>query len=854
MKRATPRIHPCAALVCVVALAAGASPVAAREAPVPDIRAGQSLAEALQAYRAAGLPLAWSSNLVRADMKVLAGPGTPRPEPALRELLAPHGLALQRADGILLVVRSRGPPAALDPPAAGLLLIVRDERARPVASALGVTVDPQLPAPEVLGQGVLRFAPAVPGRYRLEIRVAGYLPVRREVSIPPGERVSLSVKLDAGPAELEDLTVSASRYLLLSNSQFFIDQRALQALPDVGDDPLRSVHRLPGVAAGGWSALSHFRGGEENETAIYLNGLRLLDPFHVRDFHNVFSAIDARAVAGVETWTGGFPVSYGDRMSGVVLLQTRRPDRPRRSEIGLSVFNTSLLSAGYSEDARWDWLASARRSNLEWVLDRQKHGQPAYYDLFAEVGLNLDGGTRVSANALHASDSVLVVTEHKPEESERSTSDTLNQSLWLVVDHPFTPELESRTVLSHTRFDNQRHALADDPEQLVAQVLDDRDVTLLGLRQDWTLDRGNRLQWRWGWSLESARSRYRYVSQADYAGVYLLYPDVPAQLRRDIRAGPRGEAGSLYLAGRLPLGQATTLEAGLRWDRQSWRTPAAGGRLSPRLNLLHTASERLELRLAWGSYLQPQGIHELQVEDGETAFFRPQEARHAIAGLRYRPSPSWSIRMEAFAKHYDHLRPRYENLLDPLPLIPELQPDRVRVAPASAVVRGLELTVEYERGPGLRGWASYTLARARDRIGVRYEHRNWDQRHSLQAGLAWQTARWEFGLAARAHSGWPTTSAALAGVPGDYRLEFGPRNAERLNRFASLDLRVARSWQLSRGQLTAFAEVSNLTNRQNECCVDYDIDFDDDSEVGDLERSVDHWLGVTPAVGILWEF
>ena len=70
-------------------------------------------------------------------------------------------------------------------------------------------------------------------------------------------------------AELEPLAISASRYLLFSNSQFFIDQRALQALPDLGEDPVRAAHRLPGTAAGGLSSRSHFRGGEHNETAMF---------------------------------------------------------------------------------------------------------------------------------------------------------------------------------------------------------------------------------------------------------------------------------------------------------------------------------------------------------------------------------------------------------------------------------------------------------------------------------------------------------------------------------------------------------------------------------------------------------
>ena len=76
-------------------------------------------------------------------------------------------------------------------------------------------------------------------------------------------------------------------------------------------------------------------------------------------------------------------------MSGVLLLESQRPERPRRYELGISVFNTSVLASGYSDSGRHDWLFSARRSNLDLVLDKQDHGEPSYHDLFAEWGVNL---------------------------------------------------------------------------------------------------------------------------------------------------------------------------------------------------------------------------------------------------------------------------------------------------------------------------------------------------------------------------------------------------------------------------------------------------------------------------------
>ena len=75
--------------------------------------------------------------------------------------------------------------------------------------------------------------------------------------------------------DMETVVVAASRYEIsrdLSASRYLLDQRTIQNMPDIGEDPIRVTQRLPGTAASGASAKTHFRGGEENEVGIMLNG------------------------------------------------------------------------------------------------------------------------------------------------------------------------------------------------------------------------------------------------------------------------------------------------------------------------------------------------------------------------------------------------------------------------------------------------------------------------------------------------------------------------------------------------------------------------------------------------------
>ena len=730
-----------------------------------------------------------------------------------------------------------------------------------VTPELVVTTEPDQGSPALLAQEILE-----PHRLTLEQSGVNLVVVRATSNLAMAlQGVDSSPEESAGDVvKLEDLSISASRYILFSNSQFFIDQRAIQALPDLGEDPIRSVHRLPGAAAGGLSSRSHFRGGEHNETAIYLNGLKLLDPFHIRDYHSIFSSIDARAISGVEAFTGGFPATYGDQMSGVLLLESAQPEQPVHTELGLSIYNTSLLNSGYTSGGRVDWLVSARSSNLDIVLD-ESLGKPDYFDVFTQLGIELNGDHHLSVNGLYSNDQVLVITESDPEELEQSVSDTKNTHLWISLDSEWSPFLNSRTVLSYSGLDNQRNAEANDPERMLALVSDRREAKIFGFQQDWTFAGLAAHTLRAGIGIRSEEAEYDYQAFAEYLGFFELYPGIDNPLERDVVASPSGNSYSLYLSDRWQVSERSGLELGLRWDRQTYTGLDYGNQLSPRISFLHSMGSTTELRLTWGRYYQSQAIQELQVEDGLDQFFAPQRSDHWIAGIQHRFEKGYRLRMEAFYKNYDRLKPRFENLFDTLALIPELAPDRVRLDPDSARSYGIETTLENRGGEELDWWVSYTWSKASDRINGADEYRSWDQRHAMQAGLAWQRGAWEVGVAVSVHSGWPTTGMDYEVYPlevgededeeqDDIILPIpGPRNAEQLGTFAQLDFRISREFTVKYGRLSAFFEVTNASNRKNPCCIDYDVDEDEDGNIY-LDRAVEPWLPIIPAIGIFWEF
>jgi outer membrane receptor protein involved in Fe transport len=680
-------------------------------------------------------------------------------------------------------------------------------------------------------------------------REAGtYIIVRHEPREPASGVAPVTGSTPAGP-DIETVIVAASRYEIsrdVTTSRHSLDRRSIQNMPDLGEDPVRAAQRLPGAAASGASARTHFRGGEENEVAIILNGQWLFDPFHIRDYQNIFSAIDARAIEGVEVYTGGFPVRYGDRMSGLVLMDSLDAAKPRHTEIGVSVFNTSFLTAG--ESAGKNWLFSARRGNLDLVID-PKFGQPSYFDVFGEYALDISPGMRLSMNALYADDKVELVLETDPAERELVVSNTHNAQAWFRLDSDWSSTLASSTVLSFVDFANRRSGETNDPDKMIAAVRDDRDIRQVSLSQDWIWSPSSQHRTQWGINVTYSEAKLSYAGTAEYHGLQALYENQPSSIARSVVANPNGGSYAMYVSDRWKLTDRTVVEWGLRWDDQTYTDLSSDSQLSPRLNLLHKTSENTELRLSAGRYHQSQPIQSLQVEDGISQYWPAQQADHLIAGFRYLAPNDMALRIEAFLKDVRKVRPRFENLFDPLGVVPELQADRVRLDPSIARAQGIEISADRSVG-AWNWWASYTWSTVTDQIGGRDVPRSWDQRHAVQAGFGWHDDSWDFSLAASAHSGWPTTGLFLdsggVAVPG-------ARNAERLPDFASVDVRLSRSFDVRRGSLLVFAEVSNVLNRRNVCCVDWDVD-EDTAGNPVLESSLDYWMPLLPAVGILWEF
>lgn len=823
------------------------------EEPVPRrLVAGESIAAVLEELRASGVPLAYSSALVPAGLRIVSAPRSRNLLAAVREILRAHDLTLFAVDGVYVVGHQAVSAASREP---GTVLIhFRDAQSDAVVTGARVSGLPES-AIQTNNRSERSLAINVPaGEYPVVVTAPGYKILEATISAASEETRTATLRLLPLETPLTEVVVAASRYELLRDAidnPSGLDRTSIMQTPDTGDDPIRAVQRLPGTTSGA-SAQPHLRGGSTRETGIVLDGHRLLNPFHVRDYQSLFSAIDVRAINGIEVYTGDFPVRYGDLTGGLVLVDTLTPDEDIRNEFGLSVFNASILSAGQLADGAADYVLSIRRGNLDLILN-EEIGEPAYYDVYSKMSYRPSPDTTLAANLMIVKDSVIIIPAADIDEREQTTNDTRNSQFWLSWEQQWTDALSSLTVLSASDSISGRHALVSDPEKITGSLSDERTITIVRLNQDWRLDLNERHLLGWGAEFQQVDADYNYRSTVDYYGIYQDLPDRSNAQSRAVLSSVDGDAMAFYASDRWMVNRRLIADLGIRWDKQSYTDTDDNGQFSPRASLLYRLNPRTNLRLSWGRYYQSQGAHELQVEDGVTNFFPAQRFDQSIFGIDYQLNAHYSFRTELYVKTSKSIRPHFENMFDPLSVVPELEPDRVVIAPQRADLRGLEISAAYEGDNGFDWWASYTLSKADDVVSGQTIARSWDQRHAGQIGVALSGDRWSFSAAAKVHSGWPMTRVYLSADDTGHAVIFGERNEARYRDYFSLDMRVDYRRPTRFGYFSWYFEVSNSTNRENPCCVDFDVATD---TAGNrvLDQSFDYWFPLLPATGILLEF
>ncbi|HKU14379.1 MAG TPA: TonB-dependent receptor [Steroidobacteraceae bacterium] len=649
---------------------------------------------------------------------------------------------------------------------------------------------------------------------------------------------------------LGEVSVYASRFAIDTRSlaePMTLDAAAINSVPGTQDDALRALNALPGIASN-LSARPYIRGSLSEDVLVRYDGITLLDPYHLKNFQSLVSAIDPAAIDAIEVFSSGFPVQYGTRSGGVINLTAPSMEYGYENRIGVSAISAGASTRGHAATLPLEWVGAIRHSTLD-MLEPVENGlgKPRFSDSVGRLRWQTEHGAWTAGWLLLDDQLQLGV----PEDEERAHARYRDEYFWLARDHRFSEALGMRATAVLTTAERDRAGTLDAPGVAVGSLDESQEFDRFEFTNAWWYDAGGGSSYSFGAELSMSHSDYAYTREVTFS------PEIAAAFNRaafdalQTSIRPQATTYALYAANRRKW-RDFEAEVGLRVDAQDFDDMGRHAQLSPRLNLRYDFSRRVSLYASAGRFTQAQHIEEWRVEEGQTRADPAQSSSHTVLGLTYETARQARWSFEAYSKRWKRISPYFDNSLNPLPLLPDLAPDRVRLAPTASEGTGFEMNARMPVFEEASAWGSLSWSRVADDFAGHDVLRSWDQSMALNGGLAWEGAHWSFSGAAGWHRGWPRTDYVLTApsetTPGSLLL--GARNTDRWGNYFTLDLRAGWTWRLTRGDLLATLELTNATNRENPCCTK--LEQADSGQF--LTVETEHWLPTIVNLGIAYRW
>ena len=803
-----------------------------------------SLVDVIAHYRRAGYQIYYSEALVKINRGVAGNPPNDAPVNRLNRILTEFDLALrEQEDGSYLIVYEPH------------VNVVTKQTICDSISKLGIFD--------------AKISTKLGARYRSNRMGRLNLPGSDEVdSITHPDYFDLILDRDSSTQsnsscdyemtpipKIEELIVPSSRYILEEgfSSKASIEGHQLGTVPELGGDALRIINRLPGASGVGVSAKPYIRGGAQDELLVLFNNIELIEPFHLKDFQSVFSGLNPVVVDTIDVYTGGFPARYGNRMSGVMDVSSKRNHDSNGGELNVSLYSASLAGFGNYAQGYGNWSGAFRRGNLDLVTKEINPavGEPSYYDAYLMTNYTTQRGDEFEFGWMTYVDDIKL---QSLEEEQGTSADSRyeNHYLWAQYYSQISPGLDSRSTLSVAIIDNDRSGFINEPEpdEGVGTLFDRKNFELIRLHTQLNLESNPRVRYEFGAGIEYLSSEYDYEFQAELGELSQILGR-NRTVTRSFHDAPGGIAAHAYISHQRALTESITVDAGLRWDFQDYYFGGSDYQISPRINFLYELNADTDLRIGVGRFYQAEGIHELQVESMAPKFQKIQYSDQIIAGFAHKFNQAWSVRVETYYKRVGQPKIRYENLFNSLILLPELSADRIEVAARRVRTRGVEFALNY-RTDSFDSWFNATVASADDDLrDLGWTARAWDQRTTIGAGFVWQRQSWSLSGAVVWHSGWKTTRLPLY-LPDLDNEVLIDRNSGELPDFFSIDLRYAHEWQWPHNRLEVFAELTNTTDRRNVGSVEVELTPATNGFTSSHQN--ENLFPRVPSIGFVWQF
>ena len=680
-----------------------------------------------------------------------------------------------------------------------------------------------------------------PGLYNIECTFIGFKKVAiPEVQVTNAKPVFINIQMQEDLNVLDAIEVKAPVSDKTEESPLSlrtIGANEIQRNPGGGRDISKVIQTLPGVTyTPSFRNDIIIRGGAPNENRFYLDDVEVPNINHFAtqgSSGGPVGLINVDFIREVEFYAGAFPVNYGNALSSVMSFQ----QRDGRSDKWGGTFTVGSSDLGITMEGpigeKSTVLLSARRSYLQFLFGAiGLPFLPTYNDFQYKQKLKLDKQNEITIIGLGAIDQFDLNLEDDTSAFQQYVLGNLpvqtqwNYTLGVVYKH-YREKGYSAVVASRNMLNNEAYKYENNddshPSNLIYNYGSQESENKF--RYEETANIG-RFRIKGGLNYELARytnSTYQLLP----LGTDITTIDYTSKLFVN-KYGAFGQASITLLDYRL------TLSLGLRLDGNDYSSSMANPlqQLSPRLSASYGLTDKWSLNFNSGIYYQMPAYTVLGYAEGENNFVNKEndlryiQSSHLVAGLEYRPESYLRFTLEGFYKNYA----RYPFSLRDSISIANQGADFGVVGdePVTSTSNGRSYGVEFLAQQRLNKnyyyiiSLTYVVSEFENGDNV-YTASSWDNRTiiSMTAGKKFKK-NWELGLKWRYSGGLPYTPydqeySSLTYVWDIYRQgvpDFSKLNAERLDPYHQLDMRVDKKWFFDKWNLDVYVDVQNVYNFQ----------------------------------------
>ncbi len=730
--------------------------------------------------------------------------------------------------------------------------VINDRTGQPLKGVL-VYVENQPVFAETDDAGTFALALA-PGQYSVAVSVIGYALLRVNVDVAADDTPPLTIRLSEGAGTYSE-RVTVAGHVRRDEDQApggaALFGRELENLRGVTlDDPLRAVQALPAATATD-DFYSEFavRGDSFRHVGLTVDGIASRFLMHtvndVADGGSI-AMINSETLGAVTLLPGGYPQKTGRRVGAEIDLLTREGNRERTSaRAGLSGTSANVLAEGPLPAKRGSWLVSARRSYLDYLINRIDPGASfgfGFTDAQAKLVYDVSSRHQLQITTLGGR----AAFADGDADLRSNDNDTASSRAWLgILGWRYTPTasfmVTQKAYATGLRFSNLNESRIP---------LDTARWSTTGWRVDASYGPALPLLIEFGGDVEAQTGRH--TRQRVAASRVLSVPGSYDQT---------GSAASAYAQARLTA-RRLSVTPGARIDMWSLSHATTG---SPWLSAEYRVDQKTTLRGGTGVYRQFPDFDQVFGERGGGTHLHPERAVHVDIGIDRQLGTATRLQVTGYARQEAHILWPVDSEARRLAngSVIGARSNAAWVNALDGRGRGLEVLLRRDTGTGLSGWAGYAFSR------LRYENAgtgesfwaNADQRHTLTLyGHYRLSPRTSVGAKYRYGSNYPIAgyladpsstagAASFADAPPIYTLS-DLRNTLRLPAYSRADLRADRAfaWAGTR-RIVLFAEVANVFNHTNVRNTPYSV-----NGAGQVFGATEKLMPIIPSAGFVVEF